>query len=68
MAKGSWRRRGLKFGAKVDVNLDGKDTFKSGFDVIGIWPKYCIRFRRCFQCHLEGKVQCAPRFREKVIV
>ena len=60
MSKGSWRR----IGVKEDVNLDGADTFKSGFDFIEIWPKYCTRFSQCLQCHLEGKMRCAPRFRD----
>jgi len=62
MPKVSRRRR------KSDVNLDGKDTLRLGFDIIEIWPKYCVRYFHCLQCHYEGKIQCAPRFRvtEKV--
>ena len=71
MSKGSWIRKGFKFGTRVDANLDGKDTFKSGFDLIDIWPKHCTQREKynCLQCFaVVGKVRCAPRFREKVIV
>ena len=71
MPKVSRGRR--KWGVKSDVNLDGKETLRIGTDIIEIWPKYCVRYSvqycvrhfRCLQCHYEGKIQCAPRFREK---
>jgi len=53
----------VKFGLKSDVNLDGKDMFRVGTEIIEIWPKYCVRCFHCLKCHYEGKIQCAPRFR-----
>lgn len=63
MPKVSRGRR--RFGAKVDTNLDGKEILKSGTDRIEIWPKYCVRYFHCLQCDIEGRIQCAPRFRTK---
>jgi len=70
MPKVSRGRR--KWGTKSDVNLDGKDTLRVGTEIIEIWPPYCVRYFHCLQCHLEGKIQCAPRFRatekDKILV
>jgi len=65
MSKGNWRHKGFKFGAREDANLGGADTLRIGTELIDVWPSYCVRrYTRCVQCHIEGKIQCAPRFRE----
>ena len=34
---------------------------------VEVWPNWCAG-HTCVQCHLEGKIRCAPRFRSGTVV
>ncbi len=51
-------------GKRVEADNEGLEMIHLGFEEVETWPKYCIRYGHCIQCHLEGKILCAPRFRE----
>ena len=74
MSKGPWPKRGFKWGPKVDADLTGADTFRNGYDIYDVYPNHCWLKRTkpdstdCLNCHLHGKMQCAPMSRVKVKV
>ena len=43
--------------------LEKPSIFYIGTEEMEVWPAQCTRRgQNCYQCYLEGKVLCAPRF------
>ena len=57
------KRDAMVRGPKLDRDNEGLQTILFGFEEVEIWPKFCVRDGQCFQCHIEGKILCSPRFR-----
>jgi len=51
-------------GKREDVDTDGVETLRIGTEETLVYPKYCMRYGNCQQCDIEGKIYCAPRFRD----